>query len=32
MLQPEILAKRIRANLVEQKEKLEDFSSSFFVI
>ena len=25
MLQPEILAKRIRANLVEQKEKLEDY-------
>ena len=25
MLQPEILAKRTRANLVEQKEKLEDY-------
>lgn len=25
MLQPEILAKRIRANLMEQKEKLEDY-------
>lgn len=25
MLQPEILAKRIRANLIEQKEKLEDY-------